>query len=64
MLVDTILELPLEVKAQIDEIARKAGISADAFMVNALSETIRCRTLAIARRIRHQSESGYTIDEI
>lgn len=41
MSVATSLKLPAELKAQIDETARKAGMTAHAFMVKALSDTAR-----------------------
>ena len=41
MSVATSLKLPAELKAQIDEAARKAGMTAHAFMVKALSDTAR-----------------------
>lgn len=41
MSVATSLKLPAELKAQIDESARKAGMTAHAFMVKALSDTAR-----------------------
>ncbi len=37
--VPTSLKLPAGLKVQIDDLARKAGVSAHAFMVNALSES-------------------------
>ena len=37
----TSLKLPAELKAQIDETARKAGMTAHAFMVKALSDTAK-----------------------
>lgn len=41
MSVATSLKLPAELKAQIDETARKAGMTAHAYMVKALSDTAR-----------------------
>ncbi len=41
MSVATSLKLTAELKAQIDETARKAGMTAHAFMVKALSDTAR-----------------------
>ncbi len=41
MQVATSLKLPAELKAQIDETARKSGMTAHAFMVKALSDTAR-----------------------
>ena len=41
MSVATSLKLPAELKAQIDETARKAGMTAHAFMVKALTDTAR-----------------------
>ena len=41
MSVATSLKLSAELKAQIDETARKAGMTAHAFMVKALSDTAR-----------------------
>ena len=41
MSVATSLKLPAELKAQIEETARKAGMTAHAFMVKALSDTAR-----------------------
>jgi len=41
MSIATSLKLPAELKAQIDETARKAGMTAHAFMVKAISDTAR-----------------------
>lgn len=41
MSVATSLKLPAELKAQIDETARKAGMTAHAYMVKALRDTAR-----------------------
>ena len=41
MSVATSLKLPAELKAQIDETARKAGMTAHAYMVKALTDTAR-----------------------
>jgi predicted transcriptional regulator len=41
MSVATSLKLPAELKSQIEETARKAGMTAHAFMVKALSDTAR-----------------------
>ena len=41
MSVATSLKLPVELKAQIDETAHKAGMAAQAYMVKALSDTAR-----------------------
>lgn len=41
MSVATSLKLPAELKAQIDETARKSGMTAHAFMVKAISDTAR-----------------------
>lgn len=41
MKVDVCLELELKVKAQIDELARKADISTDQYMINIFIKTVR-----------------------
>jgi predicted transcriptional regulator len=41
MSVATSLKLPPELKAQVDETARKSGMTAHAFMVKAISDTAR-----------------------
>ena len=41
MSIATSLKLPAELKAQIDETARKAGMTAHAYMVKALTDTAR-----------------------
>ena len=41
MSVATSIKLPAELKAQIEETARKTGITAHAFMVKAISDTAR-----------------------
>ena len=72
MSVATSLKLPAELKAQIDETARKAGMTAHAFMVKALSDTAR----RAQQREQFQQESldalaevertglAYTLDDV
>ena len=60
MSVATSLKLPTELKAQIDEIARKGGMTAHAYMVKALSDT----TQRAQRREQFQQDSLDALAEV